>query len=121
MSGYALFMAIRKTIYCVDVRWKDCTYMSPPIAVVITLILCFEALLFLLFTAIMFCTQIHSISVDETGIEQLKGEKENVFSDSFYYYLALKTFDNFVCFPPKFRFLKISLHVFDWSILNFVF
>ena len=49
--------------------------MSPPIAVVITLILCFEALLFLLFTAIMFCTQIHSISVDETGIEQLKGEK----------------------------------------------
>ena len=42
---------------------------------VLTLILCFEALLFLLFTAIMFCTQIHAISVDETGIEQLKGEK----------------------------------------------
>jgi len=75
MSGYALFMAVRKTIHCVDVRWKDCTYMAPPIAVVITLILCFEALLFLLFTAIMFCTQMHSISVDETGIEQLKGEK----------------------------------------------
>ena len=42
-----------------------------------TLILCFEALLFLLFTAIMFCTQIHSISVDETGIEQLKGMSAN--------------------------------------------
>jgi len=75
MSGYALFMAVRKTIHCVDVRWKECTYVSAPLAVVLTLILCFEALLFLLFTAIMFCTQIHAISVDETGIEQLKGEK----------------------------------------------
>ena len=90
MSGYALFMAgkcynskfremniiqllVRKTIHCVDVRWKECTWVSPPLAVVLTLILCFEALLFLLFTAIMFCTQIHAISVDETGIEQLKG------------------------------------------------
>ena len=58
-----------------DVRWKECTYVSAPLAVVLTLILCFEALLFLLFTAIMFCTQMHAISVDETGIEQLKGEK----------------------------------------------
>ena len=111
-------------------RWKECTYVSAPLAVVLTLILCFEALLFLLFTAIMFCvgvhilhlspvlarinreyvhsnccldsklvsvsirakfalelqlwdkmlnpincTQMHAISVDETGIEQLKGEK----------------------------------------------
>lgn len=56
-------------------KWKGCTWVSPPAAVVLTLILCFEALLFLLFTAIMFCTQIHAISVDETGIEQLKGEK----------------------------------------------
>ena len=66
---------MRKTIHCVDVRWKECTYVSAPLAVVLTLILCFEALLFLLFTAIMFCTQMHAISVDETGIEQLKGEK----------------------------------------------
>lgn len=75
MSGYALFMTVRKTIHCVDMKWKGCTWVSPPAAVVLTLILCFEALLFLLFTAIMFCTQIHAISVDETGIEQLKGEK----------------------------------------------
>lgn len=75
MSGYALFMAVRKTIHCVEVKWQGCTYLSPPVAVIITLILCFEALLFLLFTSIMFCTQVHSISVDETGIEQLKGEK----------------------------------------------
>ena len=69
------YFKVRKTIHCVDVRWKECTYVSAPLAVVLTLILCFEALLFLLFTAIMFCTQIHAISVDETGIEQLKGEK----------------------------------------------
>jgi len=73
MFYFKCSILVRKTIHCVDVRWKECTWVSPPLAVVLTLILCFEALLFLLFTAIMFCTQIHAISVDETGIEQLKG------------------------------------------------
>ena len=54
-----IIISVRKTIHCVDVRWKECTYVSAPLAVVLTLILCFEALLFLLFTAIMFCVGVH--------------------------------------------------------------
>ncbi|GLD61688.1 palmitoyltransferase ZDHHC7-like protein [Lates japonicus] len=34
-----------------------------------------EGLLFLTFTAVMFCTQLHSICTDETEIERLKNEK----------------------------------------------
>ncbi|ROJ29354.1 Palmitoyltransferase ZDHHC3 [Anabarilius grahami] len=43
--------------------------------VILLILLCFEGLLFLIFTSVMFGTQVHSICTDETGIEQLKKEE----------------------------------------------
>lgn len=44
----------------------ECSDFSPPVAVLLLIFLCLEALLFLTFTAVMFGTQIHSICNDET-------------------------------------------------------
>lgn len=44
----------------------ECTTYSPPTTVVFILILTFEALLFAIFTAVMFGTQIQAIWNDET-------------------------------------------------------
>ncbi|CAB1321232.1 unnamed protein product, partial [Coregonus sp. 'balchen'] len=54
-------------------RAHHCSSFSPPATVILLILLCFEALLFLLFTSVMFGTQVHSICTDETGIERLKG------------------------------------------------
>ncbi|KAF6101718.1 zinc finger DHHC-type palmitoyltransferase 3 [Phyllostomus discolor] len=53
----------------------ECSYFSPPTTVILLILLCFEGLLFLIFTSVMFGTQVHSICTDETGIEQLKKEE----------------------------------------------
>ncbi|XP_069769566.1 palmitoyltransferase ZDHHC3 isoform X2 [Narcine bancroftii] len=53
----------------------ECSSFSPPSTVILLILLCFEGLLFLIFTAVMFGTQVHSICSDETGIEQLKKEE----------------------------------------------
>ncbi|XP_035886329.1 palmitoyltransferase ZDHHC3 isoform X3 [Phyllostomus discolor] len=50
----------------------ECSYFSPPTTVILLILLCFEGLLFLIFTSVMFGTQVHSICTDETGIERLK-------------------------------------------------
>ncbi|XP_075412064.1 palmitoyltransferase ZDHHC3 isoform X1 [Tenrec ecaudatus] len=57
------------------VRSAECSSFSPPTTVILLILLCFEGLLFLIFTAVMFGTQVHSICTDETGIEQLKKEE----------------------------------------------
>lgn len=44
----------------------ECSYFSPPATVILIILLCFEGLLFLIFTAVMFGTQVHSICSDET-------------------------------------------------------
>uniref|UniRef100_A0A669PBG3 Palmitoyltransferase n=1 Tax=Phasianus colchicus TaxID=9054 RepID=A0A669PBG3_PHACC len=54
---------------------SQCSSFSPPTTVILLILLCFEALLFLIFTSVMFGTQVHSICTDETGIEQLKKEE----------------------------------------------
>ncbi|XP_042600434.1 palmitoyltransferase ZDHHC7-like [Cyprinus carpio] len=68
LSGFHFFT-------CVRVQWNECSDFSPPVAVLLMIFLCLEALLFLTFTAVMFGTQIHSICNDETEIERLKNEK----------------------------------------------
>ncbi|XP_032173113.1 palmitoyltransferase ZDHHC3 isoform X1 [Neovison vison] len=50
----------------------ECSSFSPPTTVILLILLCFEGLLFLIFTSVMFGTQVHSICTDETGIERLK-------------------------------------------------
>uniref|UniRef100_A0A8D2D693 Palmitoyltransferase n=1 Tax=Sciurus vulgaris TaxID=55149 RepID=A0A8D2D693_SCIVU len=57
------------------VSLTECSSFSPPTTVILLILLCFEALLFLIFTSVMFGTQVHSICTDETGIEQLKKEE----------------------------------------------
>ncbi|XP_036287932.1 palmitoyltransferase ZDHHC3 isoform X1 [Pipistrellus kuhlii] len=55
---------------------SECSYFSPPTTVILLILLCFEGLLFLIFTSVMFGTQVHSICTDETGIERLKRKQQ---------------------------------------------
>lgn len=96
ISLHALIMVVVHFIQCFDTQWHECSSFSPPATIILLITLTFEALLFFLFTLIMFCTQLHSMCYDETGIEQLKNEKhsrnnskwlniKSVFGDKFSY------------------------------------
>ncbi|KFZ51778.1 ZDHC3 Palmitoyltransferase, partial [Chordeiles acutipennis] len=75
ISLHALIMVGFHFLYCFEEDWTKCSSFSPPTTVILLILLCFEALLFLIFTSVMFGTQVHSICTDETGIEQLKKEE----------------------------------------------
>ncbi|XP_036395147.1 palmitoyltransferase ZDHHC3-A isoform X1 [Megalops cyprinoides] len=74
ISLHALVMVAFHFLYCFEEDWTKCSTFSPPATVILLILLCFEGLLFLIFTSVMFGTQVHSICTDETGIERLKGE-----------------------------------------------
>ncbi|KAK3551883.1 hypothetical protein QTP70_031652 [Hemibagrus guttatus] len=83
ISLHALVMVVLYFLYCFEDDWTtptlspptpECSTFSPPATVILLILLCFEGLLFLIFTSVMFGTQVHSICTDETGIERLKGE-----------------------------------------------
>ncbi|XP_028836248.1 palmitoyltransferase ZDHHC3-A isoform X3 [Denticeps clupeoides] len=74
ISLHALMMVVFHFLYCFEDDWTKCSTFSPPVTVILLILLCFEGLLFLIFTSVMFGTQVHSICTDETGIERLKGE-----------------------------------------------
>ncbi|XP_013911220.1 PREDICTED: palmitoyltransferase ZDHHC3 isoform X3 [Thamnophis sirtalis] len=75
ISLHALIMVGFHFLYCLEEDWTKCSSFSPPTTVILLILLCFEALLFLIFTSVMFGTQVHSICTDETGIERLKKEQ----------------------------------------------
>ncbi|KAF0875058.1 ZDHC3 Palmitoyltransferase, partial [Crocuta crocuta] len=75
ISLHALIMVGFHFLHCFEEDWTRCSSFSPPTTVVLLILLCFEGLLFLIFTSVMFGTQVHSICTDETGIEQLKKEE----------------------------------------------
>ncbi|XP_060040211.1 palmitoyltransferase ZDHHC3 isoform X2 [Erinaceus europaeus] len=75
ISFHALVMVGFHFLYCFEEDWTKCSSFSPPTTVILLILLCFEGLLFLIFTSVMFGTQVHSICTDETGIEQLKKEE----------------------------------------------
>ncbi|KAG7225469.1 hypothetical protein INR49_027464 [Caranx melampygus] len=75
ISFHALIMVAFHFVLCFEEDWTKCSNFSPPATVILLILLCFEGLLFLIFTAVMFGTQVHSICTDETGIEQLKKEE----------------------------------------------
>lgn len=75
ISSHALALCGYQFVTCVRVQWRECSDFSPPVTMMLMIFLCMEALLFLTFTAVMFCTQLHSICNDETEIERLKNEK----------------------------------------------
>ncbi|XP_002132016.2 palmitoyltransferase ZDHHC3 [Ciona intestinalis] len=94
ISLHALILIVVHVIKCASNDWNECASYSPPATVIFLITLTFEGLLFFLFTMIMFCTQMHSICSNETGIEQLKNEKhwgkgtkwlnvKSVFGDKF--------------------------------------
>ncbi|KAI1242913.1 hypothetical protein IHE44_0000472 [Lamprotornis superbus] len=78
ISLHALIMVGFHFLYCFEEDWttlalfallsmtKKCSSFSPPTTVILLILLCFEALLFLIFTSVMFGTQVHSICTDET-------------------------------------------------------
>ncbi|XP_048190419.1 palmitoyltransferase ZDHHC3 [Perognathus longimembris pacificus] len=72
ISLHALIMVGFHFLHCFEEDWTKCSSFSPPTTVILLILLCFEALLFLIFTSVMFGTQVHSICTDETGIERLK-------------------------------------------------
>ncbi|GIY37181.1 palmitoyltransferase ZDHHC3 [Caerostris darwini] len=74
ISSHAFFLAISHFIMCVNNDWNKCSSKSPPVTVILLILLIFEALLFAIFTCVMFGTQVQAIWNDETGIEQLKKE-----------------------------------------------
>ncbi|XP_006169819.1 palmitoyltransferase ZDHHC3 isoform X4 [Tupaia chinensis] len=75
ISLHALVMVGFHFLHCFEEDWTKCSSFSPPTTVILLILLCFEGLLFLIFTSVMFGTQVHSICTDETGIEQLKKEE----------------------------------------------
>ncbi|XP_049606563.1 palmitoyltransferase ZDHHC3 isoform X2 [Syngnathus scovelli] len=75
ISFHALALVGFHFVLCFEEDWSKCSAFSAPATVILLILLCFEGLLFLIFTAVMFGTQVHSICSDETGIEQLKKEE----------------------------------------------
>ena len=77
ISLHALILVLVHFLKCSgEDNWSKCSFFSPPATIIFLIVLTFEGLLFFLFTMIMFCTQMHSICTNETGIEQLKNEKQ---------------------------------------------
>lgn len=74
ISFHAIFIVISHFVTCMNKDWKGCSSYSPPATVILMIFLIFESLLFAIFTAVMFSTQLSAICSDETGIEQLKKE-----------------------------------------------
>ncbi|KAM4821580.1 palmitoyltransferase ZDHHC3 isoform 3-T4 [Thomomys bottae] len=74
-EGAEAQVSLHDTRQPLTVSPTECSSFSPPTTVILLILLCFEALLFLIFTSVMFGTQVHSICTDETGIEQLKKEE----------------------------------------------
>uniref|UniRef100_A0A0L8GBT2 Palmitoyltransferase n=2 Tax=Octopus bimaculoides TaxID=37653 RepID=A0A0L8GBT2_OCTBM len=100
MSLHAAMLSINHFVVCIGKDWKGisnlplvllnivlsldtsmpsvnfvCPAFSPPATTVFLIILIFEGILFGIFTAIMFGSQLSAICTDETGIEQLKKEQ----------------------------------------------
>ncbi|XP_025741471.2 palmitoyltransferase ZDHHC3 isoform X2 [Callorhinus ursinus] len=68
ISLHALIMVGFHFLHCFEEDWTKCSSFSPPTTVILLILLCFEGLLFLIFTSVMFGTQVHSICTDETSL-----------------------------------------------------
>lgn len=68
MSLHALYLCVSQFVWCLHSEWKQCSWYTPPATVVFLILLGFEALLFAIFTMVMFATQLQAICSDETVI-----------------------------------------------------
>lgn len=103
-------------IKCVENDWLQCSSFSPAATLILVILLGFEALLFGIFTLVMFCTQITAIFSDETQIETLKHEEpkwarknkwsslKSVFGGEF----SIKWFSPFV--KPNAKYLDLAFN-----------
>ncbi|CAL4126347.1 unnamed protein product, partial [Meganyctiphanes norvegica] len=66
LSLHGLFLGTYQFVICIRNEWRECSGFSPPATVVLLLFLIFESLLFAIFTAVMFFTQVNAIWNDET-------------------------------------------------------
>ncbi|CAD6184327.1 unnamed protein product [Caenorhabditis auriculariae] len=83
VSLHALYWGIWQFVLCVGVEWQGCSALGPPGTTLMLIFLLFEAILFAIFTSVMFGTQISSICSDETTIEAYKrGGDERVRNNS---------------------------------------
>ncbi|KAL3102158.1 hypothetical protein niasHS_003567 [Heterodera schachtii] len=74
LSCQSLYWTIKQFVWCVSNDWHSCSAFGPPATTILLIFLLFEAVLFSIFTAVMFGTQISSICTDQTGIEALQEE-----------------------------------------------
>uniref|UniRef100_A0A915E4W9 Palmitoyltransferase n=1 Tax=Ditylenchus dipsaci TaxID=166011 RepID=A0A915E4W9_9BILA len=74
LSCQTLYWAVWQFVQCVNKDWRNCSYFNPPTTTILLIFLLFEAILFSIFTAVMFGTQMSAICSDQTGIESLKNE-----------------------------------------------
>lgn len=75
ISFHAAILIMIHMVRCVENDWTQCSSFSPAATLVLLILLGFEALLFGIFTLVMFCTQVSAIFSDETQIESLKQEE----------------------------------------------
>lgn len=75
LSGHALLLAVQQFVSCVNLEFRQCGSHEPPTTVILLLLLIFEAVLFGIFTLVMFCSQLQAIWSDETGIESLQKQR----------------------------------------------
>lgn len=68
MSLHAIYLCFNQFVWCLHSEWKQCSWYTPPATVVFLIFLGFEALLFSIFTMVMFATQLQAICSDETVI-----------------------------------------------------
>lgn len=86
MAVFGLGMVAWFFFRCVGQNFEGCDGILPgPLAFIFTILGVFEGFLFSLFTCIMFCSQVHAIATDETGIESLKREsrEKSTWTESF--------------------------------------
>ncbi|KJH51690.1 DHHC zinc finger domain protein [Dictyocaulus viviparus] len=83
LSFHALYWSIWQFVLCVGKEWQSCSNLGPPGTTIMLIFLMFEAILFAIFTSVMFGTQLSAICSDETAIESLKRgteERQKVLS-----------------------------------------
>ena len=82
LSSQTLYWAIWQFVLCVNNDWHHCSYFTPPTTTILLIFLLFESILFSIFTAVMFGTQLTAICSDQTGIESLKHDFESPFESA---------------------------------------
>uniref|UniRef100_A0A8R1I2R0 Palmitoyltransferase n=2 Tax=Caenorhabditis japonica TaxID=281687 RepID=A0A8R1I2R0_CAEJA len=81
LSMHALYWGIWQFVLCVGTEWQHCSSLTPPGTTLLLIFLLFESILFAIFTAVMFGTQISSICNDETTIESMKSRNAMMDED----------------------------------------